>query len=433
MQAPAASAAPARPPQRWTPSRIIISTLVVLLVVTGFYLLYRFTNVLFVLFVSAVLATALRPAVLWLERRHVPQWLGILLLYLLIAIVAAAILAAMAPLLIAQGASLVETLPQYYNEARARLATFNNPLIRGLVSQLPPELSFSVTATQPTDATSAVTQGMAAIRSFGWSMFGALAIGLISYFWILDREQIVRAGLLLVPSAQRDGARDLWETIEAKVGAFIRGQALLCLSIGVLSGIAFFAIGVPNALLLSVLAGVFEAIPYIGPILTAVLAITVTLAQSPEQIWWVIGACLLIQQVENALLVPRIMDRAVGVNAVVTLLAIAAFGTLLGVGGAIMAIPLAVVIQVLFERLIERVQEGGGGEIVGRDRVAVLRYQAQDLSHDLRGLIREQPGEADQELPEEEYEQVVGDIDELLQTLSQPGPVGTEAVLPERG
>jgi hypothetical protein len=126
-------------------------------------------------------------------------------------------------------------------------------------------------------------------------------------------------------------------------------------------------------------------------------------------------------------LVPRIMDRTVGVNAVVTLLAIAAFGTLLGVGGAIMAIPLAVIVQVLFDRLLLSVAAQPGIEIVGRDQLAVLRYQAQDLAQDLRDRIRSVESDTEEELIEEELEAVVGDLDQLLQDMSPPRPSSPEA------
>ena len=253
-------------------------------------------------------------------------------------------------------------------------------------------------------------------------MFGAIAVTLITFFWIVDRERIVRAGLLVVPVDRREFARDLWDTLEDKVGAFIRGQALLCLSIGILSGIAFFAIGLPNALLLAVLAGVLEAVPYIGPIATAVFAVVLTLAQAPDKIVWVLGACLVIQQLENAVLVPRIMDRAVGVNAVVTLLSIAAFGTLLGIGGAIMAIPLAVILQVLVDRFLFSTETEPVQEIEGRDQVSLLRYQAQDLARDLRERIKEYGGERDDLLIEEQIEALVGELDEILESMRTPSP-----------
>ncbi len=416
------SAVPATHERTWHPRRVIVATLVVLAVMAGFWMLYRFSNILFLLFVSIVLATALRPAVRWFERFNVPAPLAVLLLYLFAAALAVASLAATASLLLGQLTSVAAEAPQYYTQLREQLISRNIPLITTLASQLPAQLSITTAPAQGSQQIDIVTQAITYIRSIGWFVFGAIAVTLITFFWIVDRERIVRAGLLVVPVDRREFARDLWDTLEDKVGAFIRGQALLCLSIGILSGIAFFAIGLPNALLLAVLAGVLEAVPYIGPIVTAVFAVVLTLAQAPDKIVWVLGACLVIQQLENAVLVPRIMDRAVGVNAVVTLLSIAAFGTLLGIGGAIMAIPLAVILQVLVDRFLFSTETEPVQEIEGRDQVSLLRYQAQDLARDLRERIKEYGGERDDLLIEEQIEALVGELDEILESMRTPSP-----------
>jgi len=412
----------------WHARRVIVATLVVLAVMAGFWLLYRFSNVLFLLFVSIVLATALRPAVRWFERFSVPPTFAVLLIYLAAAALAVASFIATAPLLLGQLTSVAAEAPQYYIQLRDQLVSRNIPLVTTLASQLPEQLSFTAPQ-QGNDQIDIVTQAITYIRSAGWFALGAIAVALITFFWIVDRERIVRAGLLVVPVDRREFARDLWDTLEDKVGAFIRGQALLCLSIGILSGIAFFAIGLPNALLLAVLAGVLEAVPYIGPIATAAVAVVLTLAQAPDKTIWVIGACLVIQQIENAVLVPRIMDRAVGVNAVVTLLAIAAFGTLLGIGGAIMAIPIAVILQVLIERFVFSSDVEPALEIEGRDHVSLLRYQAQDLARDLRERIKDHERDSEELLIEEQIEALVGDIDEMLETMRISSPPRGEGQL----
>jgi predicted PurR-regulated permease PerM len=341
-------------------------------------------------------------------------------MFLLIGALTIGLLAVLAPLLISQISALTTELPKYYTSFREWLTTTTIPLTRSFAYQLPPDFPLSATPApaQSGEQVNAVGQAVSIVRSLGWSAFGLVAITLITFFWIVDREQIVRAGLLVVPIDQREGAREIWDILEEKVGAFVRGQALLCVSIGVLSGAAFLAIGLPNALLLAVLAGILEAIPYLGPIATALLAISLTLAQSPENIWWVVGACIIIQQIENAILVPRIMDRAVGVNAVVTLLAIAAFGSLLGVGGAIMAIPLAVIIQVILERLLLNTPQQPAEQITGRDHVSLLRYQAHDLASDLRERIKDYDELDEQDILEEDIEAVVGEIDDLLHSIS---------------
>lgn len=416
-----ATAPPTPVASRWSAGRVVGATLVALAVAASFFLVYRFSNVFFVLFVAIVLATALRPAVAWLGRWHIPPWLAVLLLYLVIATGTVGIVAVAAPLLITQGVSLINSAPNYYSQALVYLRAQPNVLLHSFVNQLPATLPLRTQAPVTTGVElSTLAQVVGYLQTVGWGLFGLIAGVLIVYFWILDREQIVRTAVLLLPVARREGARDVWDAVEEKVGAFVRGQLLLCLSISVFSLVAFGLIGVPNAVLVAVLAGVFEAIPYVGPILTAVLAVVLTLAQSPEKIIWVLVACVVIQQSENALLVPRIMGHTVGVNAVVTLLAITAFGSLLGIAGAVMAIPLAVVLQVLFERLLQSAQQAPVAEVDGRDQFAVLRYQTQDLASDLRSRMRDLPERADQTGWEEDLEAVVGEIDRLLQMASTP-------------
>jgi predicted PurR-regulated permease PerM len=334
-----------------------------------------------------------------------------------------------APLLLTQSLSLINSVPDYYAQALEYIRAQSNPLLRGLADQLPATLPLNTQVTVG-DGVELSTLGQAVgyLQSFGWSVFSMVALVLIVYFWILDREQIVRSTLLLVPTERRAGAREVWDALEEKVGAFVRGQLLLCVSIGAVSLMAFLVIGVPNALLLAVLAGLFEAVPYIGPIFTAALAIVLTLAQAPDKIIWVIMVCVVIQQIENALLVPRIMGRTVGVNAVVTLLAITAFGSLLGIVGAIMAIPLAVVLQVLFERVLQTAQQAPNIEVAGRDQIAVLRYEAQGLATNLRNRVRDLPDRADQTNFEEELESLVGEIDHILQASATPDNGGVKQI-----
>jgi predicted PurR-regulated permease PerM len=440
MQAPLpVSASPPPFVRRWTPRRVILATLAVVTVCLGFVFIWRFSSILFVLFVAAVLATAMRPAVRWLEKRHVPQWAGVLLIYLTLALISAGVVATLVPLVIDQGSRILQDIPAHYTETREQLRSSSSQILRRIGRNLPAQISFGGTAGTAQPATTAegdqqsiIRQTVGYIQAFGWGLFAFLAVFLIAFFWTRDRDQIVRAGLLIVPIDNRPTAQQLWDTAERKVGAYIRGQALLMLSIGVATGIAMFALGVPSALIIAILAALLEAVPYIGPILTAVIAVLITLAEAPDKIWLVIGAMVLIQQLENAVLVPRIMDREVGVNPLVTLLGIAAFGTLFGVLGAILAIPLAAIIQVLLDHWVLSNEAQPSTVIEGRDKAAVVRYQAQDLAQDIRDRIRARPSvhEGDEDTIEERIEAIVGDIDELLiqvstpvapQTISAPG------------
>jgi predicted PurR-regulated permease PerM len=205
-------------------------------------------------------------------------------------------------------------------------------------------------------------------------------------------------------------------TIEGKVGNFIIGQTLLCGIIGGLALIAYTLIGLPYALLLAFLAGIMEAIPVVGPVLGAVPAVLVALSLDSSKVIWVIVASVIIQQLENSLLVPRIMNRAVGVSPLVTLLALIAFSSLFGVIGAVIAIPMAAVIQLLLERYLLEPNAIEPETTNGRDRFSVLRYETQELVQDVRKQVRkkEEVASADSDQVEDSLEAIALDLDSLL-------------------
>jgi hypothetical protein len=193
----------------------------------------------------------------------------------------------------------------------------------------------------------------------------------------------------------------------------------LCFAIGALALIAYMVIGLPNALVLALIAGVLEAVPMIGPFLGAIPAALVGLSLGLDKLIWVLIASVIIQQLENAILVPRVMKRTVGVNPFVTLLALFAFGTLFGVTGALMAIPLAAIIQLILDHFVFKQKNVKMEASDGRDYASRVRYEAQDLVQDLRKQVRERKRGSEQKIVQTEYmldeiETLAANLDELL-------------------
>ena len=147
--------------------------------------------------------------------------------------------------------------------------------------------------------------------------------------------------------------RNLTVQIEEKLGGWFRGQLFLSLVIGVLSFIGLSILGISYALPLAVIAGVMEVIPVIGPIISAIPPILIALTISPILGLGVAIMYFVIQQLENHLLVPQVMKRAVGLNPLVVILTIAVGSRLLGFAGALLAVPIAVVIQIVATEIIE--------------------------------------------------------------------------------
>jgi hypothetical protein len=190
--------------------------------------------------------------------------------------------------------------------------------------------------------------------------------------------------------------------------------------------ISYLLIGLPNAFVLALAAGVLEAIPMVGPLLGAIPAALVAWSIAPDRLIWVIVATLIIQQLENSLLVPRIMKRTVGVNPFVTLLALFAFTTLFGIAGALMAIPIAAIIQLALNHFVFQQSTVELEPTAGRDYASRLRYEAQDFIQDMRKQARHQKGGSDQAIMQieqvmDEIETITTDLDELLAQASNSG------------
>ena len=183
-----------------------------------------------------------------------------------------------------------------------------------------------------------------------------------------------------------------------------------------------------NCLSDSLLAGVLEAVPLIGPLLGAIPAALVALSIAPDKLIWVIVATLVIQQLENSLLVPRVMSKAVGVNPFVTLLSLFAFSSLFGIAGALMAIPIAAMLQLLLDRFVFHPTAMEPEVSAGRDHASRLRYEALDLAQDLRKQARLKKGGSDLGITQidhvmDEIETITTDLDALLAQASNADTV----------
>jgi len=153
----------------------------------------------------------------------------------------------------------------------------------------------------------------------------------------------------------------------------------------------------------------------IGPLLGAIPAGLVALSIAPDKLIWVIVATVIIQQLENSLLVPRVMSRAVGVNPFVTLLALFAFSSLFGLAGALMAIPMAAMIQLALNHFVFQTATVEMEVSEGRDYASRLRYEAQDLIQDLRKQARLKKRGSD--LTVKQLEQVMDEIETIATNL----------------
>jgi len=404
----------------WSTRQVVTATLFVVAVSLGFWLLYRFRLVLFILFIAIVLGTALRPAVQWLNRRGVPRPAGVMLMYLLILLVLVVFILLVIPLITREAAQIAANVPDYYQGLRSAMIGSSSRLIRILGFQLPPQLFFFLQQEQSGGETlDRVTQSFLVAGLIARSLFVALAVFLLGFYWTLDSERVIRTLLLLFPRKRREDTRELIAEVESRLGNFIRGQSILVLAVGILSLVAYLIIGLPYALVLALFAGIMEAVPIIGPTLGAIPAVFVALTLDSSKIVWVVLATVVIQGLENYLLVPRVMGKSVGVSPFVIILSLAAFTSLIGLPGALLAIPMAAILQIVLDRLVfsEPVEEKN---VSGRDYFSMLRLEAQNLTRDIRMQLRQKETPTDDRTDqiEDQIELITRDLDELLERVS---------------
>jgi predicted PurR-regulated permease PerM len=415
------------PPYEWTFRRVVWATLVLVFVALGFWLLYRFNQVFFSLFIAIVIGTVIRPVVAWMHRRGLHPIAAVILVYFLLFTIIIGFVLLLFPLIADQAGKIAASVPGYYQGLREWLVNYPNQMIVQLGEFLPTTLPGlqSVQQTGPQMLASA-GQALGYVASAANNIFTATAVLLLAFYWTLYGTRTIQSLLLLVPSGQRESISELISAMETKVALYIAGQAVLCLVIGILALIAYMLIGLPNALVLALVAGVMEAVPMVGPLLGAVPAAVIALSIAPSKLVWVIVATVVIQQLENSLLVPRVHRKVVGVNTFVSLLAFFAFSSLFGITGALMAIPMAAIIQLLLDRFVFHPAALEPDVSAGRDYTSRLRYEAQELAEGMRTQARVKKIGSDQWIKQtdqvmDEIEAITTDLDSLLAQVNTPG------------
>jgi predicted PurR-regulated permease PerM len=401
----------------WTTRQIIAGTLIALSVIAAFALLYRFRLVWFSFFLALVIGTAIRPVGSWLHRRGLPRPWGVVLVYGAILVLLTGFGLLLIPLILEQAATILSTLSEYYQGFRNLLLDSSSRLL-WRIGVLVPGVLIQGSSEVQTDgqALNLVKDLSRAVGLVGNTILALTAIVLLSFYWAQDGERIIRSLLLIIGEERRDRAREVIGTVEAKLGAFVRAQTILCVSVGGMTLVAYLLIGLPYALLLALMAGIMEIVPVLGPVLGALPAALLALALAPSKVIWIIVATIIIHQIESYLLVPRIMDRSVGVNPIVTLLSLLAFISLLGLPGALLALPLAAIFQMLVDRFLLDPDAVQHEPPAGRDYLNRLRFETQELVRDIRKQIRRKeqhtfPGSAG---IEDEIEAIASDLDSIL-------------------
>jgi predicted PurR-regulated permease PerM len=335
-------------------SELIISTVIVALTVLGLAVVARLfwlaAEIFLLILIAAILATGLSPLV---ERLHARQWtprrvtisrgLSIALVHLGLLFVLYVIGNLFVVPIVAETAEFVQKAPALYEQFLEMLRVWQQryawvPDLGALIDRLPQEAG---RLTQYVGAATGV-----AFRVFG-GIVSAVTVLILSVYMLFEGPVMRRGFLELFAQRHRRRAEAVLDGIALKFGGWLRGQLFLGLIIGVAVGIGTWILGLPYPFLLGLAAGVTELIPIVGPVLGAIPAVLVAVFGP----WWKVPAVIalftVVQQAENHLLVPRVMKMSVGLSPLLTIIAIMIGAKLMGILGALLAVPVAAALQVI--------------------------------------------------------------------------------------
>ncbi len=325
--------------------------------------LYLVRETLLVIYVSMLLAIGFGPLVNAIEHREtgtgrvsrvtrrVPRWLAILIVYLVIVGVFTVIGLLVLPPLIEQAQQLWTEIPALLDRGQDLLMRY------GLLDRrITLEEAVRRAPASPGDAVGTVAMAAGRVVT---TIFAFVTVLILTFYLLVESESLVGAFARLFPRSERPRVELAARKISTKVSAWLNGQLILAGTIGASAAIGLYLLGVPYFYVLALVAAIGEMIPVVGPIFASVPAVLVAFTVSPHTGLFVIIFFFAQQQIENHLLVPKVMERQVGVSAVTVIIALLIGGSLLGIVGAVLAVPTAAIAQVVIQEILDE-----------RDRVA---------------------------------------------------------------
>lgn len=298
------------------------------------WFLYQVRSIVFLFFVAFILMTAVNPLVKLANKIKIPTILVMLLIYFGLIALISTVIASLVPALVQQTKEVTLLVPTYMQNLGDMFNTeFDPNVIGGYLNSVPSNLL-------------KIAAGLFS------NIINILALFFMSYYLVLERPKLHRYFMRFFTNHDAEvKAESLVAAIEERVGGWIRGELILMSVIGVMTYIGLALLGVPYALPLAVIAGFLELVPNLGPTLAAVPAFIIGLTVSPIIGVGTLIMAVIIQQLENNIITPKIMQSATGTQPLVTILVLLAGFTLGGIQGAILGMPLFLTVQTIIKSI----------------------------------------------------------------------------------
>lgn len=358
-----------------TAQQALRNTLVVVLTLAIAYALFLSARILIVLFVAIIVASAVRPAVLWLQERRVPQAMAILLVYFVIAVGIFTVAILVVP------PSMNRLAGYITNEDR--LASRIIAAQSWIETTIEQRTGGDVTLLDPENIRTAVTDIMEGFRRQAPALVGEasgllgdfILVVVMGVYWLTSRDEAVEFNSRLFPIGRRTLVTQIITEIEGSMGLYVRGIVLVATFVWIANYVLLSILGVPNPLTSGFIIGVTTAIPIIGGYIGAAAAVLLALLSSPLHALLALASFVLVQQIENHYLTPRVMSRSVGLNPLLIIVFLFVGFALGRVIGALIAVPIAGTVMIILRHLVIEPRQAenapqyleGGVLIAGKD------------------------------------------------------------------
>ena len=309
--------------------------------------LYRVRTVLTPFLFAVLIAYILYPLVVAVEKRGASRVVAILVVYAILAVLTGVSFWLVMPSFFRDLEEIARKLP----EQSSQLGDLGQDALGFLRSiQLPATIRDALTIVMERiqAATEALAGRLLQVLMTAFTHIASLLISPIFAFYMLRDHKAMRENVLrYIPAAQRGDALYILQEINAALNGFLRGQLLVCLFVGLFTYGGLYLLGIPYALFIGFIAGLFDIIPYFGPVLGFLPAAALALAKSPLTVFWVLVLFVAANQIENAIISPKLIGDRVGLHPLVVIFAVFVGADLMGILGMLLAIPVAAIIRVL--------------------------------------------------------------------------------------
>ncbi|MPZ70046.1 MAG: AI-2E family transporter [Actinobacteria bacterium] len=332
-------------PSNATVVRIVLIVAATLLLLAG---IYTVRHILLLVFVAAFLAVGLDPAVRRLEKMGMRRGIAISVIFLGALAFIVGFIAAVIPPLVEQIAEFASNLPNYVRDLAE-----NNPRIREWINSndIPAKLQSAVSDI-PKIIGGSLGNVVGIAGSVLSALFNGLTVMILTIYFLSSLSHIREGSLKLVPKSRREKVKDLLDPILEKIGGYIAGQLSVALLAGILAFVFLAIAGVPFPVALALWVAISALIPMVGATLGAIPAVIVAFFTSTGLGIATLIYFIIYQQIENYVIAPRIMTRAVDISPAAVLLSALIGGSLLGFVGALMAIPTAASLKLIFQEIV---------------------------------------------------------------------------------